>query len=196
MVDDSQKNQEIELLKLEYRECQNGYNSRDKMAEDEFCKVIQVFSVFLTILVAFSVFAKVGWYSNCAVCLLIGVTGLMCLVSLLVVIESNSSCKVALRKRCGKIRERLQALVGFKLSYWDAIEQRARHWEEKKIKGALGVTADKDRTEAEQNIFVTAVRLLIFLWMVIVIAAVLRPELLRPKTQDNNEVRDRILGQR
>ena len=41
---------EFQLAVLDYQMCQNGYNSRDQITEDEFSKLVQVFSVFLTVI--------------------------------------------------------------------------------------------------------------------------------------------------
>lgn len=172
MEDQEKQNHEIELLKLEYRECQSGYNSRDNMTEDEFCKVVQMFGVFVTILLAFNVFSKIGRFFHCVVCITIGVAGFFCLLSLLISIESNASCNVALRQRCRKIEDRLFDLVGVKLQYWGVIDERKKHIEEKLVKGGLSAIAGSEVKERERSIFVNTVRLLIFLWTVIVVVVV------------------------
>jgi len=173
MEDQVKQNHEIELLKLEYRECQAGYNSRDDMTEDEFCKVVQLFWLFVTIILALNVFTTIGRFFHCAVCIIIGVAGLFCLLSLLVSIESNASCNVALRQRCKKIEDRLCDLVGFKLQYWQVIDERDKYLEEELVKGRFGAKVGGEK-ERERSIFVNTVRLLILLWIVIVAVAVVR----------------------
>jgi len=166
----AKKNDEIELLKLEYQECQNGYNSRDSIAHDEFFKLIQVFSIFFTILVAFNIFVEISLLFHHLICIVIGLAGTLSLFSILLVIQSNSNCKVALRKRCIEIEKRLQTLVGFHLRYWQVIDGRSKHFEEKIFKGKPG--QKRDIEERERNVFVNAVRIFIVLWLVIVFSMI------------------------
>jgi hypothetical protein len=161
------------LLKLEYQQCQSGYNSRDRLAEDEFCKVIQKFSIFLTILLAFNIFIKISPVFHFWVCVIIGVAGFSCLFSLLVVIESNSGCNVALRQRCRQIEDRLKELTGFQIQYWQAIEDRRKEREERIVKGIRGAITKRERKEQERSIFIFTVRLLIGLWLIIVVAMII-----------------------
>jgi len=171
MENNANKDNEIELLKLEYQQCQSGYNSRDSLAEDEFCKVIQKFSIFLTILLAFNIFIKISPEFHFWVCIIIGVAGFCCLCSLLVVIESNSGCNVALRQRCRQIEDRLKELTGFQIQYWQAIEKRYKPREERIVKELWGTRADSEETE--RNMFVFTVRLLMGLWIMIVVAMII-----------------------
>ena len=174
MKDDATQNNEVDLLKLEYQECQDGYNSRDTMAEDEFFKIVQLFWLLLATLFLFDRFAEVGQYIHCIFCVALGIAGFSCLFSLLVSMESNASCNVALRQRCREIEERLHEILGFHLQYWQAIDKRTRHAEEKIVKGTLGTTTLKERKEAERNIFINTVRLLIILWMIVVVITIAR----------------------
>jgi len=173
MENNANKDNEIDLLKLEYQQCQSGYNSRDALAEDEFCKVIQKFSIFLTILLAFNIFIKISPEFHFLVCVIIGVAGFFCLFSLLVVIESNSGCNVALRQRCRQIEERLKVLTGFQIQYWQAIEERPKRLEENIVKGIGDVITRRERKEQERSIFIWTVRLLMGLWIMIVVAMII-----------------------
>ncbi|UCF00028.1 MAG: hypothetical protein JSV82_02900 [Planctomycetota bacterium] len=173
MENNANKDHEIELLKLEYQQCQSGYNSRDRLAEDEFCKVIQKFSVFLTILLAFNIFIKISPAFHFWVCVIIGIAGLCCLFSLLVVIESNSGCNVVLRQRCRQIEDRLKELTGFQIQYWQAIEDRIKYLEENIVKGIRDTITKRERKEQERSIFVLTIRLLILLWIIIVVAMII-----------------------
>jgi hypothetical protein len=173
MNEDSKKNQEIELLKLEYQECQRGYSQRDGLTEDEFGKVVQLFLLLVATIFLFDRFAEAGRVIHCSGCIILGIAGLFYFFSILVSIESNASCNVALRQRCEDIEKRLQELTGFELRYWKAIHDRARHFEEMVIKGTWGTKADREKKERERNIFINTVRLLIALWIIIVLFAVL-----------------------
>lgn len=167
MENNHKQSNEVELLKLEYQQCQNGYNSRDRMVEDEFCKVVELFLFLVATLFLFDRFATVSQLSHCAGCAILGIAGLFCLFSLLVSMESNASCNVALRERCRQIEEHLHELVGFQLRYWQTIDQRAKHLEERLIKGTWGATVARERGERERNIFINTVRLVIALWIII-----------------------------
>jgi hypothetical protein len=184
MGNNANKDHEIDLLKLEYQQCQSGYNSRDGLAEDEFCKVIQKFSIFLTILLAFNIFIKISPVFHILVCLIIGFAGFFCLFSLLIVIESNSGCNVALRKRCRQIEDRLKELTGFQIQYWQAIEDRSIRREEKIVKGKR---ADRESKEKERNIFIYTVWLLIVLWIIIVVAMIICGDRITLKDLGGNE---------
>lgn len=172
MNEDLKKNQEIELLKLEYQECQRGYSQRDSLAEDEFGKVVQLFLLLVATVFLFDRFAESGQIIHCLGCIILGIAGLFYFFSILVSIESNASCNVALRQRCEEIEERLQELTGYKLRYWNKIHDRVRHLEEMVIKGAWGAKADAEKKERERNIFINTVRLLIILWIIVVLVTV------------------------
>ena len=172
MNEDLNKNQEIELLKMEYQECQRGYSQRDGLAEDEFGKVVQLFLLFVATMFLFDRFAESGRIIHCLGCIVLGIAGIFYFFSILVSIESNASCNVALRQRCEEIEERLQELTGYKLRYWNTIQNRVRHLEEMVIKGAWGARADAEKKERERNIFINTVRLLIVLWIIVLLVTV------------------------
>lgn len=174
MKDEAKQNNEAEFLKFEYKGCQDGYNSRDNMVEDEFFKIVQLFWLLLATLFLFGRFAKVGQYIHFMFCVSLGIAGFSCLFSLLVSMESNASCNVALRKRCREIEERLREILGFNLQYWQVIDKRKKHTEEKLVKGTSGMTALKEKREGERNIFINTVRLLIVLWVIVVVISVIR----------------------
>ena len=167
------KDCEIDLLKLEYQECQRGYAQRDGLAEDEFGKVVQLFLLLVATLFLFDRFAAAGRIVHCLGCVILGIAGLFYFVSLLVAIESNASCNVALRQRGEEIESRLRELTGFEMRYWKTIHDRVRHFEEKAIKGAWGAKADREKKERERNIFINTVRLLTVLWLIVVAVTVL-----------------------
>lgn len=172
MNEDLNKNHEIELLKLEYQECQRGYSQRDGLAEDEFGKVVQLFLLLVATIFLFDRFAESGRTIHCLGCIILGIAGFFYFFSILVSIESNASCNVALRQRCEEIEERIEELTGYKLRYWDTIQKRVRHLEEMVIKGAWGAKADSEKKERERNIFINTVRLLIVLWIIVLVVTI------------------------
>ena len=72
---DAKKNYEIDLLKLEYQECQRGYSQRDGLAEDEFCKVVQLFLLLVATMFLFDRFAETGRLIHCLGCIILGIAG-------------------------------------------------------------------------------------------------------------------------
>ncbi len=156
----------LEGLKIEYNACHNGYNSRDLITEDEFSKLIQIFSIFITVLLAVNVFIKIDFVLHIILCALIGVAGLVSQVALLIGLASASSCKVALRKRSIQIEKRFSEL-GINIKYWKKIEDRPKFWIEKKFKGDKG--DKKDRNETDSYYYVKSGYILIFVWILLVV---------------------------
>jgi hypothetical protein len=163
----------IELLKMEYELCHAGYNSRDFMTQDEFGKVVQSFSIFLTVLLAISIFVKVSFVLHLLLCVTIGTAGLLAMVAQLLDIESNSSCKVALRERSLQIERELESSAdgGDTIQFWSVIEGRKKHKEENLFKGKSGEA--KDREEVEGDLFITSSRILIAIWVLFVSAIII-----------------------
>lgn len=163
---------EMEWLKLDYQMCHAGYNSRDQITEDEFSKLVQVFSIFLTVIVAVNVFVKVNTFLHIVLCIVIGVSGFLSMVSFLIDLESASSCKIALRKRCKEI----EALIsnGNIMQYWLSIESREKYGEEKFLKNLLSKLKSSGivRSDIERDLYINAARALIILWLFIVISMV------------------------
>lgn len=143
----------------EYQMCLNGYNYRDQIVPDEFSKLVQNFSIFLTIILAISVFIEVSQILHIILCVLIGMVGFFSIYAILVDMESNLSCKVALRKRCMEIEETT------KLTYWKTVEQRPKYREEHMFKGSPG---GREQPRRHGNIFITSARLIIVVWILIV----------------------------
>jgi len=189
MDNQTKKDYEIDLLKLEYQECQRGYNQRDHMVEDEFCKVVQLFLLLVATVFLFDRFAIVGRYAHWVGCIILGIAGLFCFFSMLVSIESNASCNVALRRRCREIEKRLHELAGYEIRYWKTINERARHLEEMVFKGSWGTKVGREQSERERNIFINTVRLLIVLWIIVIaIAIVAKTTRQKEATSPNSSV--------
>lgn len=161
---------EFQLAVLDYQMCQNGYNSRDQITEDEFSKLVQVFSVFLTVIVALNVFIKVSTVLHIILCFSIGLSGLLSMVAFLIDLESASSCKIALRKRCEDIE--LMYKHHNALKYWDSISNRNKYDEEKFLKKLLAGLKKRGvmKSDIEGDLYINASRALILLWITIVIS--------------------------
>jgi hypothetical protein len=80
-----------ELLIKEYQECNSGYAYRDQLT-NECCRgIIQTFSVFLTILLATTVFIEVDRGVHIAFCIVIGIASLLSMSTLLLDLESTAA---------------------------------------------------------------------------------------------------------
>jgi hypothetical protein len=88
--------------------------------------------------------------------------------SLLLGLESCSSAKIALRKRCIDLDEVLSKMPGGKYPlYWDSIRKRNKYLEEGIIKGQP--TDNPKEIKEAKGIFIWAARIIIFCWVGIVI---------------------------
>ena len=157
-----------ELLALEYRECNIGYNTRDALVQDQFYKMVQTLSIFVTVLLAFRLLIQTTLLLHLLFVFLIAITGLFALVAIFSDLESNASCKIALRKHIRHIEEQLFA--DNESGLWRSLEIRERYPEERIIKQLIRKNAyDRDKHEPEKGVFVVAARFLIVAWIVIVI---------------------------
>lgn len=157
-----------EMLALEYRECNIGYNTRDALVQDQFYKMVQTLSIFVTVILAFRLLIKTTFLFHLVFIFLIAVTGLLALVAILSDLESNASCKIAIRKRVRQIESRL--FTNKESGLWKSLETRERYPEERFIKQLIRNGApERDKHEPEKGVFVVAARLLIVAWIVIVI---------------------------
>ena len=163
------------LLRLEYSECQAGYNSRDKMVPDEVNHVGLIFAALSAVLIFAANLLQAqssAWFY--LVTIVVGIFGLFLLLGFLTDIQSNLSCKRALRKRSKEIEgllspERGIANLNPSLSIWRyAIPKRDEFWEEKKLKRVFS----KVLPEGEGDYFVWAVRFAIILWGALVVLSI------------------------
>lgn len=157
----------VRLILIEYQECNAGYNSRDVIVQEEFHNIVQVFSVFITIIIAFNAFIKTVPLLHTIFIIIIGLAGYLSILALLIDLQSNLSCKVALRKRAINIEKILSSKYKYKL--WTCINKRDKYIEEAMIKGKPG--SSKDIQEPDRNIFIIASRLFIILWLGVVIVS-------------------------
>jgi hypothetical protein len=157
-----------EMLALEYRECNVGYNTRDALVQDQFYKMVQTLSIFVTVMLAFRLLIETTLLLHLLFIFLIAITGLLALVAIFSDLESNASCKIALRKHILHIEEQL--FTNNESGLWRSLETRERYPEERIIKKLIRKRApDRDKHEPEKGVFVVAARLLIVAWIVIVI---------------------------
>ncbi|TES91865.1 MAG: GNAT family N-acetyltransferase [Desulfobacteraceae bacterium] len=160
------------LLKLEYQECQAGYNNRDKIVPDELRNVGLVFT-FLTGALFFAINIlqnEPDWLLWLAAGI-IGIFGFLLLFGFLIDIQSNVSCKKVLRQRSAEIEDLLSpAPSGIQpntvLQIWrKVIPKRKRKWEERVPKSLLR----RKSPEGETDYFILAARIAIGLWLLLVI---------------------------
>ena len=170
-MSEGQLNQEF-LLK-EYQECNSGYAYRDQLTNDCCRGLIQTFSVFLTILLATTVFIEVNRSVHVAFCIVIGIASLFSMFTLLLDLESTASCKIALRARSIEIENELRSVGGPRV--WESIDNRTKFFEEGLFKGPSSSEEgkEKDRREPEYDIFIWASRILVLLWVVVLIVVVI-----------------------
>lgn len=178
------------LLRLEYQECQAGYNNRDKIIPDELRNVGIVFTLLTGVLIfAINLLRGLpaGWeWLFWLVAGVIGVFGLSFLFGFLADIQSNVGCKRALRQRSIEIEELLSpAPRGTKhntpLQIWrSTIPERDRKWGERGLKNLF----NKISPEGETDYFILATEIAIGLWfLLVVLGAILGPHL--PLSQPN-----------
>jgi len=169
------------LLRLEYQECQEGYNNRDKMVPDELRDVGMVFT-FLTGALIFAINllrAEPEWLLLLVTSVL-GMFGLLLLLGFLIDIQSIVSCKRALRQRSIEIEGLLSPTPGGiqpndPLQIWrKTIPERDRRWGEKKLKNLFS----KISPEGETDYFILATEIAIGLWLLLVVlGAIFGPQL-------------------
>lgn len=169
--------QEIDLLKLNYQSCMDGYNSRDSLANEAFNNLIHAFIFFLAVIASINIFAKIQPGIHIICCSMIGFAGLTTMVALLIGLESASSSKIALRKNCIEIENKFSDIFHNKvnssdkpLNHWDIIEKRNKYTEETIFKGVSGSQIDGREGKA---IFILASRIIILIWIMIVFFSIL-----------------------
>jgi len=97
-----------ELLKLEYQECQTGYNNRDKLVPQELSYIVVLFGGLITVIgLLVTKFYNIDAFILRLIISIIGACGFIGLLGLLIDLESSASCKRALRKRSEDIEELL-----------------------------------------------------------------------------------------
>ncbi|GMV31868.1 MAG: hypothetical protein AMXMBFR59_39930 [Rhodanobacteraceae bacterium] len=161
-----------DLLLEEYKLCHAGYLTRDQMAQDEFTRIIRLFSLLLTMVVALNVLVRISTVLSAVLTLLIGVTGLFAMFAMLVDLQSTSSAKICLRQRSLEIEGEIGDDATFKL--WRCVDTRTKFREERMIKGhetearAADQAANqhaRDRREPESDWFINVARAVLVVWL-------------------------------
>lgn len=102
------KDNRLELLQWNYEQCQAGYHSRDQMTNDIFYKMVQC-TIFYLGLLSLSFLPRTqrsGIVLELFLILLL-IAGSLSLYVLLVILTSTLNCKIALRKQCIFIEEKI-----------------------------------------------------------------------------------------
>ena len=159
------------LLRLEYQECQEGYNNRDRVIPQELSYIGIVFGVLTTALLFAIRLLPADSAPFYLVLTVIGVLGLCFILGFLVDILANASSKRALRQRSMQIEELLYPSTdGLRqntpLQIWrNAIPERNRGRGERFLKGVIYTRL----TEREVNYFMLAGWLSLVLWIALVV---------------------------
>ena len=187
----------LDLLKLEYEQCNAGYNSRDGLVLDGFAKIVQNFNIYMVILFAFNKLITTDPTLRVILLILLGVAGFLTLFAQTVDLESNMTCKVVLRSRATQIEEIIEGNLSAE-EIWDDIPkkkaadlQNVRQWhlilerrkflEEEKVKGE-GETVKhilKEMHENESISYITVFRIFYILWSVMVGISIFAGDLLK-----------------
>lgn len=167
------ESQMIESLKRDYQLFMDGYNSRDRLVNDIFYRLIHVFQFFLIIIIISIGLAQDEYPYHHICCAVIGFAGLLSMTSLLISLEAFSSSKAAIRDQCKMIEVSISRLlpieeplksstsphVNNSSRYWQALETREKYLEESYLGG-----------ERKSIFRIWASRIIILIWVAIVIA--------------------------
>ncbi len=191
------KQHNLDLLKLEYEQCNAGYNSRDSLVQDGFAKIVQNFNIFIVILFGFNVLITTDQTLRVILLIIIGIAGFLTLFSQTVDLESNVTCKVVLRSRATQIEEIIEGDFSSEdiwndipnkksselqnVRQWHLILERKKLREEEIIKGEGETVKDKKKEmhENESISYVTVSRIFYLLWVVMVGISIFAGELLQ-----------------
>jgi uncharacterized integral membrane protein len=181
---DISKSQVINFLMKKYEIYIEGYNYRDKMVNDIFFRIIQVFQLFLIIIVISTnlVETNSGCYS--IICyIIIGFVGFLTMGSLLLTLQSLSSGKAEIRKQCRNIEDTISKLCPIEayletsilapeekanapnLKYWDAIQKRDKYkWEKSKF---------INKFEQKNTFRINISKVIIGIWILIILIVII-----------------------
>jgi hypothetical protein len=175
-IDEKEKR---ELLKSDYDNCHDGYNSRDGIIPQEVMGMIALFGGLAALLKFTTDSSWPVGYRIIAV-ILIGIIGLAILVGLHLDIASNISCKDALRTRMKEIETILSgATIADNivlLGIWKSIDDRKRLLDEKLKYIKLWKSKKSNKREyhsfheigLDTPYFIWVGRIAVVLWIVLV----------------------------
>lgn len=136
------------------------------MTQDEFSKIVTLFGVLGSILIIFNSINISSIVSN-GINIVIWLLGLISLLALLLDLESNASCKVALRNRSKIIEDLLTNDCTKTLMIWRCvIPNRNKFCEESIFKSSKKTDGEnKDpKVENEVDLFIWGSRIIILMW--------------------------------
>jgi hypothetical protein len=148
----------MQTLLVEYEQCNDGYNSRDNIAADEFTKLFQSIFGFLALLIVVNILTRQIDSLRILLTLIIGFLGFISFGALMVDMEEALTVKTLLRRRAREIEKTFQEGRGPVV--WKLIEQRYKNKlgfrEEKWLKKVDADSAEADK-ETEGVLFVYSV---------------------------------------
>jgi hypothetical protein len=150
------------LLIEEYKILNAGYNNRDLIVPNEFFKIMQVFSILLVVSLTINIILKFSMNISAFVNTLFLILGLVALSSLLLDLESNASCKIAIRARMTEIERLLSEDVDDFKYFSKTILER----EKCAVENLITRTKSHEKEEREKDLFILASRIVIALYMV------------------------------
>lgn len=116
------KDRELELK--DYGHCLDGYHARDALVQDQFIKVVRIFTTLaaiLGVLCAFGQSFTQTWMFLILV-VIFGIAGCFAMVAMIVDMAANSCCKRELLRHCRKIEKKYE-----RLRYVKVINERPRN---------------------------------------------------------------------
>lgn len=141
------------------------------MTQDEFSKIVTLFGVLGSILIIFNSI-NINGLLSIVVNIIIGILGLISLFALLLDMESNASCKEALRERSQEIEDALTNNDKTLLKIWRCvIPERDMFREEECIKAKKEKNREEGDRKVEREVdwFIRASRIIIILWVILVL---------------------------
>ena len=155
----------------EYQRAIDGYQYRDQLIPHEFASMLQVFVVFSALIAASQTLATRYPVPALAISAIIAITGFMALLAYATDIESNTSCKGALRDRGTALEKDRRSRRTPR--YWKTINKRERRFLEKLLSG-------KNRGAAS-SMFIRGAQLLLVLWIVVAAAVLFWGQVVLPR---------------
>jgi len=156
---------------LAYKASLDGYNSRDAMIQSGFAHLVNVFFIFVVLMVAQAVFGtdKAPAKLSLTLTFILAIVGFGALIGLLVALEATTSCKGKLRELGEILEEELQ--MDQAESYWKAILRREKCRLEKLVKFKR---RQGEREWSCGNVLIWAAYGIVLLWILISICSFIK----------------------
>lgn len=156
---EQKKSNETDLRLIEYQNCLMGYHYRDTNVPAMYFRMIQTFSILLTVILGIHLFAELSAMLYLVLTISLGLIGVIVMVTMLVDIQSSLSAKVALRERAMSLEKEIAPKI---LSYWKLINTRRKFSEEAIIK-KINKSGNFKR---HRHFVVLSMRALILMWVI------------------------------